>query len=75
MKSTEDLKKGALIREMYRYIDKNVNLNINDMFEQALISTRIDMPESEKKQFIAQHVKTMQMSIDPDGDLILSFKN
>ena len=73
--NTEDLKKGALIREMYRYIDKNVNLNINDMFEQALISTRIDMPESEKKQFIAQHVKTMQMSIDPDGDLILSFKN
>lgn len=42
---------SALYKEMYRYIDKAVQLNVNTMFEEALRTTRIEMSEAEKKQF------------------------
>ena len=71
--NAEDLKFGALIKEMYRYIDRSVHLNVNEMFATALKVTRIAMSEAEKKQFMAQHIRTMQMSIAPDGELVLSF--
>lgn len=73
--NAEELKFGALIKEMYRYIDSTVHLNVNDMFTAALKATRIEMSEAEKKQFMAQHIKTMQMSIAPDGEVVLSFKH
>ena len=73
--NAEDLKFGALIKEMYRYIDSAVHLNVNDMFSAALKATRIEMSEAEKKQYMSQHIKTMQMSIAPDGEVVLSFKH
>lgn len=73
--NAEDLKFGALIKEMYRYIDSSVHLNVNEMFATALKVTRIEMSEAEKKQFMAQHIRTMQMSIAPDGEVVLSFKH
>ena len=73
--NAQDLKFGALIKEMYRYIDSSVHLNVNEMFATALKVTRIEMSEAEKKQFMAQHIRTMQMSIAPDGEVVLSFKH
>lgn len=72
--NTEDLKRSALFKEMYRYIDNTVQLNVNDMFEEALTATRIEMTDAEKKQFMAQYIRTMQMTITPDGDVSLEFK-
>ena len=72
--NTEDIKQGALFKEMYRYIDSAVRLNVNEMFAEALRSTRIEMSEAEKKQFMAQYIKTMQMRISDEGDVILEFK-
>ena len=45
------------------------------MFSAALKATRIEMSEAEKKQFMSQHIKTMQMFIAPDGEVVLSFKH
>ena len=73
--NAEDLKFGALIKEMYRYIDSAVHLNVNDMFSAALKATRIEMSEAEKNQFMSLHIKTMQRSIAPDGEVVLSFKH
>lgn len=72
--NTEDIKYGALMKEMLRYIDNNVRLNINTMFSEALRNTRIEMSESERKQFMFQRVRTMQMNITEDGDVKLEFK-
>jgi hypothetical protein len=47
----EDIKQRALFKEMQEYIQSNVNLNINEMFEYALLQTRIETTESEEKQF------------------------
>lgn len=72
--NSEDIRNAALFREMYRYIDDTVKLNIYEMFDTALYNTRIHMNEAEKKQFIARYIKTIRMTIEDDGDLKLEFK-
>ena len=72
--NAEEIKHSALFREMYRYIDNNVRLNVNDMFNEALRATRIDMSDSERKQFFYRYIRTMQMSISDDGDIVIEFK-
>ena len=72
--NTDDIKQMALFKEMERYIADCVRLNINQMFDTALTSTRIQMTAAEKKQFIDKHIKTLQMKIEPSGDVRLQFK-
>ena len=72
--NAEDIKLSALFKEMYRYIDGAVNLNVNTMFHEALRATRIEMGSSEQSQFISKYIKTMQMSINENGDVVLEFK-
>ena len=72
--NAEEIKHSALFGEMYRYIDNNVRLNVNEMFNEALRATRIEMADSEKKQFFHRYIRTMQMSISDDGDVVLEFK-
>lgn len=72
--NAEEIKHSALFREMYRYIDNHVRLNVNEMFNEALRATRIDMSDSEKKQFFHRYIKTMQMSLSDDGDVMIEFK-
>ena len=69
--NAEDIKLGALFKEMERYIDQTVRLNINEMFSAALKVTRVEMSSSEKKQFIAKYLKTMQMEITDDGEMCI----
>ena len=72
--NTEDIKHIALFKEMHRYIENTVRLNINEMFEEAIRATRIEMNPAEKNQFMSQYVKTMQMTIAENGDVVLTFK-
>lgn len=72
--NAEEIKRSALFGEMQRYIERHVSLNVNEMFDDALRTTRIEMTESEKSQFAAQYVKTLKMLIEPNGDLKLEFK-
>lgn len=72
--NAEEIKHSALFREMYRYIDNNVRLNVNDMFNEALRATRIDMSDAERKQFFHRYIRTMQMSISDDGEVVIEFK-
>lgn len=72
--NTEELKLNALFKEMYHYIDTAVQLNINEMFDEALTATRLEMTSAEKKQFIAQHIKPMKLIISPGSDIFLELK-
>lgn len=72
--NTEELKLNALLKEMYHYMDTAVRLNINDMFNEALRATRLEMTSAEKNQFIAQHIKPMKLMISPEGDVTLELK-
>lgn len=72
--NAEELKQSALFKEMYRYIDNTVRLNVNDMLDEALRATRIEMSNSERKQFYSRYVKNMKMEITEDGDVVIEFK-
>ncbi len=58
-------------------IDKHshVRLNINEMFNEALRESRIEMSDAEKKQFLSKYIKTMKMSINDAGDVVIEFKH
>ena len=71
---TEDLKLGAMLRTMRRYIDDAVQLNVNDMFDEILRDTRVEMSPSEKKQFFEKYIKTLQMRIHDDGQVSIDIK-
>ena len=47
--NSEDIKKNALFKEMYRWIDNSIHLNVNDMFDAALRNTRIEMSPAERR--------------------------
>lgn len=72
--NAEELKQSAIFKEMYRYIDNTVRLNVNDMLDEALRATRVDMSASERKQFYARYIKTMKMELNDDGDVVIEFK-
>lgn len=71
---TEDLKMGAMLRTMRRYIDNAVQLNVNDMFDEILRDTRVEMSPSERKQFFEKYIKTLRMCINDDGQVSIDIK-
>ena len=72
--NTDDMKTGALFRELHRYLDSAVHLNANDMLDAALEATRINMTAVERKQFYDRHIKQMKLEIDENGDVSIELK-
>lgn len=71
---TEDLKLGAMLRTMRRYIGESVKLNVNDMLEEVLRDTRVEMSPSERKQFYEKYIRTLKMTIHEDGNVSIDVK-
>ena len=65
---------NALFKEMYRWIDNSVHLNVNDMFDAALRNTRIEMSPAERRQFYEKHIKHMTLTIDENGNVSIELK-
>lgn len=72
--NAEDIKKGALFKELYRYLDSSLHLNVNAMMEEALRATRISMSTAEQRQFIERHIRNMQLMIDDEGNVSFELK-
>ncbi|MCD7775946.1 MAG: hypothetical protein LUH54_01025, partial [Firmicutes bacterium] len=72
--NADDIKHDALFREMYRYIDANISLNVFSMFEEALRITRIEMSDLEKNRFKSKYLKTIQLTLSDKGDVSIEFK-
>lgn len=58
---------------MRAYIENTVRLNVNDMFEEALRSTRAPFTEDERKRFYRKFIKPMSLVIDDNGDVQIEF--
>ena len=67
--NSEGIKLNALFKEMYRWIDNTVHLNVNDMLDAALRNTRIEMSPAERKQFYEKHIRNMTLVIDQNGNV------
>lgn len=59
---------------MRNYMEKAVRLNVNDMFNDALRVTRIEMTPTERQQFYDKYIKTLQLSISNSGDASIVIK-
>ena len=65
----EIIKRRALFNEIYRILNKSVQLNVHEMFKEALNATRIQMKPAEQKQFFAKHISKMKLVINENGDV------
>lgn len=72
--NSESILMSALFKELYRYLDHAVQLNANEMLDEALRATRINMSPAEKRQFFEKHIKGMRLVIDGDGNVSVELK-
>ena len=65
----DDIKRRALFNEIYRILEDAIHLNAQEMFKQALYTTRIQMKPAEQKQFYNKHINNMRLLVDAHGDV------
>lgn len=70
----EDIKITALIREANKRFAQMVQVNINDVLNRTLQTTRITLSEEEKKRMINQYFKAVHFEIDASGDIHLKIQ-
>lgn len=71
---TEELKTTAILREMRNYLSEKVQLNANQMLDEALVQTRVQMTPSERSRFYEKYIKTLQLEIGENGDISIKVK-
>jgi len=69
-----ELQQNALFDEMYRYLEQTVQLNVNDMLDNALRATRLQMTQSERSRFFDKHIRNMKLNINDDGEVSFELK-
>lgn len=69
--NSESIKKKVLFDEINRTLTDAVRLNVNEMFDQALSATRINMKPAEKRQFLEKHLSQLRLSIDEQGEVAI----
>lgn len=67
--NSSEIQKAALLREIQNALDVRISININDVLQEAYLTTRVDMTQKEKDQFYARYIKTMKLKIESDGIL------
>ena len=73
--SSSNLKKNLVLQKISSKLNVQFQINLNDLLNDTLRSLRVYMNNSEKKQFIDRHLRTIQMRIDEEGNLSLELKN
>lgn len=66
--NADDIKVNALVKEVYRFLDRSVQFNARAMLEAACLATRISMSNVEKEQFYNKYIKPMHLVIDKEGN-------
>jgi len=73
--NSDDIKVYALKREIRRFLETSIQVNVNRMLDEAFRATRITMSSPEKRQFYDRYVRSMYVEIDGDGNLSVQLKN
>ena len=71
---SEGIKVDAMFREMNRYLRENLSFSFTEMMNAALIATRVNMDEAERRQFFDKYIRTFQCGMDADGNLEIRLK-
>ncbi|MCL1832399.1 MAG: NYN domain-containing protein [Oscillospiraceae bacterium] len=71
---SDDMKIPMLLKAAQNYINARVSLNVREMMEHAFFQTRIEMSDLERKRFCDKYVKSLELKIDDDDNLLVQFK-
>lgn len=69
--NSNQIKERALLKEINRRLDEEVNFNIHEILQDVYEVTRADMTKGEKEQFYNRYIKPMHIEIDSDGEVYL----
>lgn len=72
--NSESIKKNALFHELYRKLDEALHLNVKKMFDEVLVTTRINMDPAARCQFYDKYIRPMRLIIDDAGNASLELK-
>lgn len=70
----QEIKTDALQREISKSLSLSLGLNVNTIMENALRTTRISMTEEEVSSFVKSLKKHIELSVEDNGDIKLSYK-
>lgn len=73
--NSEDIKLNALIREATHYLNRSIQLNVNDIMDEVYRITRVRMGDAEKQQFFSKYIKPMHLVIEKDGNVRIELRN
>ena len=65
------IKTTTLLTELRARLDAALNVNINDMLDDVIHNTWVQMTPKEKQSFYDRYIKSMKISIEQDGSLRL----
>ena len=65
----DGLKKKTLSTRLQQKLDTLFQINISSLLSDIIHESRMEMSETERKQFIGRYVKPMRVSITGDGEL------
>ncbi|MCF0120490.1 MAG: NYN domain-containing protein [Oscillospiraceae bacterium] len=69
--NSSEIKEHALLLELRKRLENEVNFNIKDMLRDVYDVTMADMTDGERQQFYQRYIKPMHIVIDPDGEVYL----
>ena len=64
-----DIKYGALLRQVRKKLEPMLELNMNDLLNEAIWDIHVHLNDAEKKQFYDKYLRKAQLEIDADGNV------
>lgn len=49
----------------------NININVQNILQEAYTATRADLTTPEKRQFYGRYIRPMKIVIGPDGEVTI----
>ena len=68
-----DIKERMLLREIRTVISDSVKVNLNDVLEQAIFRSRMDLTQDERAAYYKRIARNIRVEIGEDGTLKLTF--
>ena len=73
--NSNDIKITAVLSEFRQAIDKTFHINVQELLDDAIRSTRANMTAAERHQFYDKYIKKMKIVIEPSGEASIQLGN
>ena len=67
------IKTSTILTELRSRLDAALNVNIDDMLDDVIHNTWVQMTAKEKQAFYDRYIKSMRLVIDGEGNLQIAF--